>query len=127
MPLLTIHLSTAQSKTLLMGINIIDKYASGPSVPTTEISNCTFSNTTQTQLTSGVYVNNSNNVLVRSNNFSSSQLTTGFASGVMIEYCPSGNLNIIDNNIEKCLTGISVVQSSPYIARNTITGPSGSG
>jgi hypothetical protein len=39
------------------GVNIIDKGSSGPAGLSTEISNCTFSNTTQTQLTSGVYIN----------------------------------------------------------------------
>ena len=73
------------------GINITDKNNSIFTPPSTEISNCTFSNTTTTQLTNGVYVNNSVNVLVKGCTFTSSQLAQGFANGVMIEYCPAGS------------------------------------
>jgi hypothetical protein len=110
------------------GINITDKInQTREPVPTTEISNCTFSNTTNTQLTNGIYVNNSQNVLIKGNNFTSSQLTQGFANGIMIEYCMAGTPLVVDNNIDKVLTGIFVSQSSPYIARNTITGAAESG
>jgi hypothetical protein len=110
------------------GINITDKInPTREPVPTTEISNCTFSNTTNTQLTNGIYVNNSQNVLIKGNNFTSSQLAQGFANGIMIEYCAAGTPLVVDNNIDKVLTGIFVSQSSPYIARNTITGAAESG
>jgi hypothetical protein len=111
------------------GINIIDNHVTGSGFnqPSTEISNCTFSNTTTTQLTNGIYASNSNNVLIRNCTFTSTQLTSGFATGIMLEYCPSGVFNIIDNNIGYVATGIYSVHSSPYIARNTITGESGSG
>lgn len=109
------------------GINIIDKSGSGMIQPSTEISNCTFSNTTTTQLSNGIYASNSNNVLIRKNTFTSSQLTSGFATAIWLEYCPSGNFDIIDNNIGYVTTGITSIQSSPYIARNVITGQTASG
>jgi len=109
------------------GINIQDKNYSVLGTPTVEISNCTFSNTTNTQLTNGVFVNNCSNVLIKDNEFTSTQLNQGFANSVMVEYCLPGSPVIVDNNIDKVLTGIFVVQSSPYIARNTITGVSASG
>jgi hypothetical protein len=111
------------------GINIIDKVNSGGlgEQPSVEISNCTFRNTTNLQLTNGIYVNNSYNVLLKNNTFSSTPLISGFATGIMAEYCPSGNFNIIDNTISNSLTGITIIQSSPYIARNTINGLSESG
>ena len=110
------------------GINIINKTnAGGVEQPSTEITNCTFSNTTNTQLTNGIYINNSENILIKGNNFTSSQLAQGFANGVMIEYCPAGSPLVVDNNIDKVLTGMFVSQSSPFVARNTITGVSESG
>jgi hypothetical protein len=104
------------------GVNIKNKYSFTGNQPSTEISNCTFSNTTSTQLTNGIYASASNNVLIRNNNFTSSQLVDAFANGIMLEYCPSGAFDIIDNHLDKVHSGIAVIQSSPYIARNTITG-----
>jgi parallel beta-helix repeat protein len=109
------------------GINIIDKTSLEIEQPSTEISNCTFRNTTTTQLTNAVYINNSYNVLLKGNSISATQLTEGYLSGILAEYCPSGALNIVDNNIHNTLTGISIIQSSPYIARNIITGTEGTG
>jgi hypothetical protein len=108
----------------LNGINIADN-TSLYDVPAVEISNCTFSNKTDQTLLNQVYVNNAANVLIR-NCSSSSLISDGFASGIILEYCTSG-VNVIDNNINYVSTGISVIQSSPYIARNTITGSTNSG
>jgi hypothetical protein len=104
------------------GINIKNKCSYTSNQPSTEISNCTFSNTTSNQLTNGIYVSASNNVLIRNNNFSSTQLIDAFANAVLAEYCPSGAFDIVDNNFNKIHNGISIIQSSPYIARNSITG-----
>jgi hypothetical protein len=104
------------------GVNIKNKYSFTGNQPSTEISNCTFSNTTNTQLTNGIYASASNNVLIRNNNFTSSSLIDAFANGIMLEYCPAGAFDIIDNHLDKVHSGIAVIQSSPYIARNTITG-----
>ncbi|MCI0450185.1 MAG: T9SS type A sorting domain-containing protein [Chlorobi bacterium] len=40
---------------------------------------------------------------------------------------PSNGVIIVDNTINNVTTGISVIQSSPYIARNTITGQTSTG
>ncbi|MGH2574743.1 MAG: hypothetical protein ACRDFC_03480, partial [Ignavibacteria bacterium] len=110
------------------GVIIKNKSSGGILQPSTEISNCTFSNTTNTTFNQGVYISNSNNILFRNNTFTSSLINNGFTNGVSVEYCPSGNpLNILDNTINKVVTGINVVQSSPYIARNTITGQTATG
>jgi hypothetical protein len=102
------------------GVNIVDKSSAGIVQPSTEISNCTFANYTGSAVPNALYISNSNNVLVRNCTFVS-DIDNGFETGILIQYCPSGYLNIIDNELEKCETGIAVVQSSPYIARNTIT------
>jgi len=107
------------------GLNIEDKTSMFTS-PATEISNCTFSNTTETQLLNMVYVNNSSNVMIR-NCSTSSVISDGFASGIIIEYSTAGGVNVIDNEISYVTTGINVIQSSPYIARNLITGAGSSG
>jgi parallel beta-helix repeat protein len=109
------------------GINITDKTSMTLDQPSTEISGCTFRNSTIGQLTNAVYINNSYNVLIKDNTFESTQLANGFQNGIMTEYCPSGVLNIIDNEINNSLTGITIIQSSPYIARNIITGQTGTG
>lgn len=64
---------------------------------------------------------------MKNNTFSSTQIVSGFANSIMAEYCPSGVFNIVDNTISNSLTGITSIQSSPYIARNTINGVSESG
>ncbi|MCI0449874.1 MAG: T9SS type A sorting domain-containing protein, partial [Chlorobi bacterium] len=109
------------------GINIEDKVNPGiGDPPATEISSCTFKSTTSTNLLNYVYVNNSQNVLIKS---CSSVVTSSgkFTSGIITEYCPSNGVIIVDNNINNVTTGISVIQSSPYIARNTITGQTSTG
>jgi hypothetical protein len=108
----------------LNGINIADN-VSLYDVPAVEISNCTFSNKTDQTLLNQVYVNNAANVLIR-NCTSSSLISDGFSSGIILEYCTNG-VNVIDNNINYAATGINVIQSSPYIARNTITGSTNGG
>ncbi|MCI0449332.1 MAG: T9SS type A sorting domain-containing protein [Chlorobi bacterium] len=50
-----------------------------------------------------------------------------FTSGIITEYCPSNGVIVVDNTINNVTTGISVIQSSPYIARNTITGQTSTG
>jgi parallel beta-helix repeat protein len=105
------------------GINVQDRYtvATQPE-PNTEISNCTFRNLINSNLTNGIYIYNSNNVLIRNNTFEAPNQNAGFSTGILVEYCPAGNINIINNNIDYAETGISVIQSSPYIYKNTITG-----
>ncbi len=44
-----------------------------------------------------------------------------------MQYCPSGSVVIADNTFSNCDIGITAIQSSPYIARNTITGLTGTG
>jgi hypothetical protein len=112
----------------LNGINITDKNSlSQQNQPSTEISNCTFIDSSNTQLNNGIYISNSYNVLVKHNSFSSSPVIEGFASAILMQYCPSGNIDILDNTIGNVTTGISVIQTSPYIARNTINGQTGDG
>src|SRR3990172_7128367 len=72
-----------------------------------------------------VYINNCLNVLIKDCS-SSSDISDGFASGVIIEYSSAGGVNVMDNEISFVTTGINIIQSSPYIARNIITG-SGAG
>jgi len=107
------------------GINIKDKYNSGgtPGMdPVTIITDCSFKNTTSNTFSSGIYVNNSNNILLKNNSFISTNINIGFSSGILLEYCPAGNINLINNNVDYSANGVVVIQSSPYISRNTITG-----
>ena len=106
----------------LSGVNIYDRNDVSGETPGTEISNCTFRNSTGNPLTSGIYALNSNNILISNNTFESPYADIGFSNGILLEYCPSGNINIIENDIDYSTYGITVIQSSPYIARNTITG-----
>ncbi len=105
------------------GININDRYVNmfSASNPSTEISNCTFRNSTNNSLNNGIYLSNSNNVLIKNNTFESPNNNNGFFVGISMEYCPSGNIDIINNNINYSSTGITVIQSSPYISRNSRT------
>lgn len=109
------------------GINILDKVSTGIPQRTTEITSCTFIDSSNTQLTNGIFVSNSNNVLIRNCNFTSTPLVDGFVTGVLMQYCPAGNIDVIDNTITNSQEGICVIQSSPYIARNTITGSTENG
>ncbi len=108
------------------GINITDNYYPFGSPGAVEISNCTFKNSTSSDLLNYVYVNNSYNVLIKGCN-SEKTGSGGFTSGIIAEYCPTNGVVIADNNINYVTTGISLLQSSEYIGRNTMTGSTNSG
>ena len=108
------------------GINITDNYNPFGSPGAVEISNCTFKNSTSSDLLNYVYVNNSYNVLVKGCN-SVKTGSGGYTSGIIAEYCPTNGVVIADNNINYVTTGISLLQSSEYIGRNTIIGSTNSG
>ncbi|KXK55077.1 MAG: 5'-nucleotidase [Chlorobi bacterium OLB5] len=108
------------------GINITDNYNPFGSPGAVEISNCTFKNSTGTELLNYVYVNNSYNVLVKGCNAVKTG-SAGFTAGIIAEYCPAGGVVVCDNNINYVNTGISLLHSSEYIARNVITGYSNTG
>jgi Periplasmic copper-binding protein (NosD) len=110
------------------GINIEDKVTSGINdpEPATLIENCTFKNSTSSALLNCVYTNNSQNVLVKDCDMVKTS-SGGFASGYIVEYCPVNGVIIVDNTISYTETGITVIQSSPYIARNTLNGITNTG
>ncbi len=108
------------------GINITDNYNPFGSPGAVEISNCIFKNSTSSDLLNYVYVNNSYNVLIKGCN-SEKTGSGGFTAGIIAEYCPTNGVVIADNNINYVTTGISLLQSSEYIGRNTITGSTNSG
>jgi len=106
------------------GINLIDKSTGGiPQTHSAEISNCTFKNTSTTELTNGVYISNSSNVLIRNNNFTSTQLVIGFTSAVLCEYSNT-TINILDNTFGNIRNGVTAVYSSMNLARNIFNGQS---
>jgi hypothetical protein len=109
------------------GININNNISTGGGLiePASLISNCTFVNSTATQLKNAVYLTNSKNVKLQGNTLQSIYISNAFLFGFMLEYCQSGYFNIIDNTISSSETGLIIVQSSPYVARNIITGQSG--
>jgi len=108
------------------GINISEPSSISLTNYTTEITNCTFKNSTSTQLLNQVYIDGANGVLVKGCS-TVSGVSSGFASCIVMQYCPSGSVVITDNNFSNCDIGITAIQSSPYIARNTITGLTGTG
>lgn len=108
------------------GINITDNYDPFGSPGAVEINNCTFKNSTSSDLLNYIYINNSYNVLIKDCN-SEKTGSGGFTSGIIAEYCPTNGVVIADNNINYVTTGISLLQSSEYIGRNTITGSTNSG
>jgi hypothetical protein len=108
------------------GLNITDNYNPFGSPYAVEISNCTFKNSTSTDLLDMVYVNNSSNVLIKGSNTVKTG-TGGFTAGIIAEYCPTNGVIITDNSLNYVTTGISLLQSSVYIARNNITGSTNSG
>lgn len=110
----------------LNGINITDNYDPFGAPGAVEISDCTFKNSTSTELLNYVYVDNSSNVLVKGCNAVKTG-SAGFTAGIIAEYCPAGGVVVCDNNINYVNTGISLLQSSEYIARNVITGYSNTG
>ncbi len=106
------------------GINLIDKSSTQiGSTHSAEISGCTFKNSTTTEFTNGIYISNSSNVLIRNNNFTSTQLVLGFTSGLLCEYS-TGGLIICDNIFNNIRNGMTLVSSSSYIARNIFNGQS---
>ena len=108
------------------GINISEPSSISMTNYTTEITNCTFKNSTTTQLLNQVYIDGANGILVKGCS-TVSGISSGFASCIVMQYCPSGSVVIADNTFSNCDIGITAIQSSPYIARNTITGLTGSG
>lgn len=108
------------------GINITDNYNPFGSPGAVEISNCTFKNSTSSDLLNYVYVNNSYNVLIKGCN-SEKTGSGGFTAGIIAEYCPTNGVVIADNNINYVTTGISLLQSSEYVGRNIIIGSTNSG
>ena len=108
------------------GINVSEPSSISLTNYTTEITNCTFKNSTSTQLLNQVYIDGSSGVLVKGCS-TESGISSGFASCIVMQYCPSGSVVIADNNFSNCDIGITAIQSSPYIARNIITGLTGSG
>jgi len=108
------------------GINITQPTSIGLTNYTTEITNCTFKNSTSTPLLNQVYIDGADGILVKGCS-TVSGIPSGFASCIVMQYCPSGSVVIADNNFSNCDIGITAIQSSPYIARNIITGLTGSG
>lgn len=77
------------------GINITDNYDPFGSPGAVEISNCTFKNSTSSDLLNYVYVNNSYNVLIKGCNSEKTGLG-GFTSGIIAEYCPTNGVVIAE-------------------------------
>jgi hypothetical protein len=112
-------------KNAYYGISISGKTdADTNQIHSTEISGCSFINQTSSILNDGIYVYNSNNILLMDNTISSDILTLGYTFGIYAEYCPTGNFNIIGNDIDNSTAGLTIIQTSPYIARNTLNGNS---
>ncbi|MCX6158561.1 MAG: T9SS type A sorting domain-containing protein [Ignavibacteriae bacterium] len=91
-----------------------------------EIAGCTFKNSTSSLLSYAIHVTNFANILIKDNLIQSTNITNGFSNGISLEYCPAENINVIGNNINNSLTGINIVQTSPYLSRNQITGSNNS-
>ncbi|MBN8585271.1 MAG: T9SS type A sorting domain-containing protein [Ignavibacteria bacterium] len=108
------------------GINITQPTSIGLTEYSTVINNCTFKNTTSTKLLNQVYIDGADDILIKDCS-TESGISSGFASCIVMQYCPSGSVVITDNSFSNCDIGITAIQSSPYIARNTITGLTGSG
>jgi tetratricopeptide (TPR) repeat protein len=113
-------------KNAMYGIMISDRYdpEESPEPYSAEISDCSFVNQTSYVLNNAVYLQNSAHVLLKDNTITSNNLSVGFTHGIYAEYCPGEMLNIINNNISNCNNGMTVIQSSPYIAFNTLDGNS---
>lgn len=77
------------------GINITDNYDPFGSPGAVEISNCTFKNSTSSDLLNYVYVNNSYNVLIKGCN-SEKTGSGSFTSGIIAEYCPTNGVVIAE-------------------------------
>jgi hypothetical protein len=97
------------------------------SLASTEISNCSFINsTTSSQLTNAIYVFNSSDVLLKGNTVSSTSQTNGYSIGIWLEYCSPQNVNVVNNTLNNTLNGINILQSSPFVTGNTISGQTSS-
>jgi len=109
------------------GININPPFAA-PLVDThtTIIQNCKFRNTTTGTLLNQVYVNDADGILI-DNCTTESNIATGYSTGYVLQYCASNGVVITNNTLNSCGFGITAIQSSPYIARNVITGQTASG
>ena len=110
----------------MYGIMISDRYdpEESPEPYSAEISGCSFVNQTSQVLNNAVYIQNSAHVLLKNNTITSNNLSVGFTHGIYAEYCPGEMLNIISNSISNCNNGMTIIQSSPYIAFNTLNGNS---
>ncbi|MFA5012800.1 MAG: T9SS type A sorting domain-containing protein [Ignavibacteria bacterium] len=91
-----------------------------------EIVSCTLKNSTSLLFSNAINVTNFANILIKDNLIQSTNITNGFSNGISLEYCPAENINIIGNNINNSLIGINVIQTSPYLSRNQITGTNNS-
>jgi hypothetical protein len=113
-------------KNAMYGIMISDRYdpEESPELYSAEISGCSFVNQTSYMLNNAVYLQNSAHVLLKNNAITSNNLSIGFTHGIYAEYCPGEMLNIIYNSISNCNNGMTFIQSSPYIAFNTLNGNS---
>ncbi len=113
-------------KNAAYGIVLSGKYDpnESPEQYSTEISGCSFENHTSYVFNSAVYLQNSAHVLLKDNAITSSNLSIGFTHGIYAEYCPGEMLNFMGNNISNCNNGMTIIQSSPYIAFNTLNGNS---
>ncbi|MBK6507181.1 MAG: right-handed parallel beta-helix repeat-containing protein [Ignavibacteria bacterium] len=113
-------------KNAMYGIMISERYIPDESSESysAEISGCSFVNQTSYVLNNAIYLQNSTHVLLKDNTIASNNLSIGFTHGIYAEYCPGEMLNIINNNISNCNNGMTVIQSSPYIAFNTLDGNS---
>ena len=88
----------------------------------TVISGCTFVNQTNYVLNSGIYVANSDIVLIKNNTFTSNALTKGYTHGIYAEYSTGGWFNIIGNTISNSGNGMTLINSSPFVAQNVLNG-----
>ena len=113
-------------KNAMYGIMISDRYdpEESPEPYSAEISGCSFVNQTSYVLNNAVYLQNSAHVLLKDNTVSATNLGIGFTHGIYAEYCPGEILNFIGNDISACNNGMTIIQSSPYIAFNTLNGNS---
>jgi len=106
------------------GINIMNKNDDeGTEVPySTEISGCSFINQTSHVLNNAIYAVGSSIILIKDNSVSSNILTKGFDHGIYAELCDGGYFNIIGNTISNSGNGMTILNSSPFVSKNTVNG-----
>jgi len=102
------------------GINLIDKSSEYSSDYFTIIKDCEFINKSNSELVNAFYAYNSDRILFRGNHIYS-ETSSGFQVAIDLEYCITNDLNILDNTIDNSSKGIVDIQSSAYIARNSIS------